>query len=109
MKNVSEFLAPNEREREFIEKREVQRVDVFNTSANVNLDLQSEEAGYEIKGLVVNLSSRGCCIIFQSDSIPDVFSFVRVSIGQQTNVPAQIRWMRHVERGVFKMGLCYQL
>ena len=108
MKDVREYLAEPEGV-DYSEKRSVQRLDVFNTSASIQLGIQESETAFELKGIVVNLSSRGCCVIFRSESIPENYSFVRVSIGAQTNIPAQIRWMEQVDRGVFKMGLCYQL
>ncbi len=109
MKNVTEYLGPSEEDEAFAANRAVQRVEVFNTSAAVSLGLSDDGEYIEIKGLVANISSQGCCVVFCSEIVPDSHSFVRVTIGKQFNIPAQIRWVHQVERGIFKMGLCYQL
>lgn len=90
-------------------RRRVERIPVYNTTAHIKCGINDESPLHDLHGLVVNLSSQGCCIIVHTESIPDNFSFCRVTIGHQILVPSQIRWLKQIGENTFKIGFMYQV
>lgn len=95
-------------EKDFIDQREVSRLDVFQTFGQIHAGVHITDE-YDIQGIVLNLSSRGCCMLLRSEVLPEAYEFCRVSIGKQTNLIAQVRWVQEVEPGLFKVGFHYQM
>ncbi len=91
------------------EQRCVERMTVYNTIAHLKCGLNEESAINDMYGVVLDLSSQGCCIIIHSDMVPDSNSFCRVTIGNQILIPSQIRWMTQIGKDIFKIGLMYQV
>jgi len=90
-------------------KRSVARIEVYNTPAEVTTGITSDGGATLISGIVINLSSKGCCIVLRSDFIPIVNSFCRVTIGKQMGVISQVRWIKNLGEGLYKIGIAYQL
>ncbi|HAZ13078.1 MAG: hypothetical protein A2X86_09810 [Bdellovibrionales bacterium GWA2_49_15] len=91
------------------ERRRVERVTVYNTIAHLKCGLNEDSPINDLYGVVLDLSSQGCCVIVHSDMVPDANSFCRVTIGTQILIPSQIRWMTQIGKDIFKMGLMYQV
>ena len=96
-------------EREEAFKRSVARVEVYNTPAELITGITSDGGSTLISGMVINLSSKGCCIVVRSDFIPIINSFCRVTIGKQMGIISQVRWTKSLEDGLYKVGIAYQL
>lgn len=91
------------------EKRKVERNDVYNTVGHIHIGFDFGNSALELAGAVLNVSSQGCCIAFKTDSVPDVYQFCRVTIGQHILVPAQVRWIKEIGKNFYQIGFCYQL
>ncbi|MBI2519687.1 MAG: hypothetical protein HYV97_04700 [Bdellovibrio sp.] len=91
------------------ERRRVDRVQVYNTIAHLKCGLNEESPINDLYGVVLDLSSQGCCVIVHSDMVPSPNSFCRVTIGNQILIPSQIRWMTQIGKDIFKLGLMYQV
>jgi len=93
----------------FADQRRTERYEVFNTLAQIKCGFKEESLVSDLSGVVLNLSSSGCCVIVRAESIPEAFSFCRVTIGNHILVLSQVRWIHEVGENLYKLGLMYQV
>lgn len=79
------------------------------TGTIAELNVEMENKTLNVFGLVLNESSAGCALILLSDQDLEEDMICLCKIGNMQNTAASIRWVKLLEKGVYKVGLEYLL
>lgn len=75
------------------------------TIAELNIEMDSKTLN--VFGLVLNESSAGCALILLSDVDLEEDMICMCKIGTLSHTAASVRWVKMLEKGVYKIGLEY--
>lgn len=94
----------------FTFERSLRRIPVENTIATINTSLSATKVqAYDIKALVNDITSQGCCLTINNLNGLEVGQFCRLTIGKMIDVPSQVRWVKKLDHNVFKLGVMFQV
>lgn len=72
--------------------------------AFVELSPRKQKFAADIAGIVFDQSFRGCSLILQLDVEPKPDQLMRLKLGPLKPLLAQVRWIRALDKGIYKIG-----